>query len=75
VKKKGWWTLAEHSLNDVRGIRLLLTYHSLRLNVNVVQSTAAMILTLTIEQHPPLIHHFHGRDLILIREIITKEIK
>jgi hypothetical protein len=35
-----------------------------------------MIPTMTIEQHPPLIHHFHGRDLILIiREMIAKEIK
>ena len=38
----------------------------LRHDVNVVQSTAAIILTLTIEQHPPLIYHFHGKDLILI---------
>jgi hypothetical protein len=36
-----------------------------------------MILTLTIEQHLSLIHHFHGKDLILIitREITAKEIK
>ena len=32
----------------------------------VVQSTTA--LNLTIEQHPPLIHHFYRRDVILIRE-------
>jgi hypothetical protein len=39
----------EHSLNDDRGIRFLPTYLHLRLDVNVVQSTAVMILTLTIE--------------------------
>ena len=50
------------------------TYLRLYLDVNVVQSATAMILTLTIEQHR-LIHHFHGRDLILIREMIAKEIK
>ena len=72
VKKKGWWTHAEHSLNDDKCIRLLLTYIRLRLDVNIVQSTSAMILTLTLtnEQHPPLIHHCHGKDLILIeREV------
>ena len=75
AKKKDDGGKAEHSLNDDKGIRLLLTYLRLRLVVEVVQSTAAMILNLTIEQHLPLIHHFHGRDLILIREMIAKEIK
>jgi hypothetical protein len=51
----------------------LLTYLRLGLDGIVVQSTAA--LSLTIEQHSPLIHHFHGRDLILIREMTAKEIK
>ena len=32
-------------------------------------------ITLTIGQHPPLIRHFHGRDLILIRKMKAKEIK
>jgi hypothetical protein len=43
------------------------TYFRLCLDVNVVQSTAA--LTLIVELHPPLIHHFHWRNLILIREM------
>ena len=53
--------------------RKMLTYLRLRLvDVNFVQSTAAV--SLTIKQHPPFIHHFHGRDVILIKEIIAKEI-
>ena len=61
---------AEHSQ---RCPRKMLTYLRLHLDGIDVQSTAA--LSPTIEQHPPLFHHFHGRDLILIREIIAKEIK
>jgi hypothetical protein len=60
-----------NTLNDVQG-RLLITYLRLRLDGIVVQSTPAA-LSLTFGQHPPLIHHFHGRDLILIREMNVKE--
>ena len=59
---------AEHS-QAVRG--RLLTYLHLLLDGIVVQSTAA--LNLTNGQHVPLIHHFNGRDLILIREMIAKQ--
>jgi hypothetical protein len=62
---------ADHSQQSPR--KMLTYLHRLRLNVNVVQSTAA--LSPTIETHLPLIHHFLGRDLILIREMIAKEIK
>jgi hypothetical protein len=50
----------------------MLTYLRLHLGI-AVQSTAA--LSPTIEKHPPLIHHFHGRDLILIREMTAKVIR
>jgi hypothetical protein len=63
--------MQQNTLNDVQD--RLLTYLRLGLDEIVVQSTAA--LSLSIDQHPPLIHHFHGRDLILIRDIIAKEIK
>jgi hypothetical protein len=62
--------MAAESLNDVKS--RLITYLRLRLRIDgiVVQSTAA--LNLTIEQHPSLIHHFQWRDLILIREMKRK---
>ncbi len=63
--------ITEHTLRDVQG--RLLTYLRLHLDGIAVQSTAAV--SLTIGQHPPLIHHFHGRDLSLITEMIAKEIK
>ena len=55
--------MAEERSQDVRG--RLITYLHLLLDGIIAQPTAA--LNLTNGQHLPLIHHFNGRDLILIR--------
>ena len=59
--------MVAESRNDVKG--RLITYLRLHLCLDgiVVQSTAA--LNLTIGQHSSLIHHFQWRDLIRIREM------
>ena len=59
-EEKGWW-----QQNTLRIEGRLLTYLHLLLDEIVVQSKATLILT--NGQHLPLIHHFNGRDLILIR--------
>jgi hypothetical protein len=68
VKKKGWWK--QNTLKDAQEWLLMYFCLCLRIDGIVVQSTAA--LSLIIGQHPPLIHHFHWRDLILIREVVTE---
>jgi hypothetical protein len=63
IKLLGKRMMAEEHSQDVRG--RLLTYLHILLDGIIVQSTAA--LNLTNGQHLPLIHHFNGRDLNLIR--------